>query len=190
MPTVPTTYKNPTGKQNLLTSFNNWIETNVPSAGVSDFTYVFMAEDTTQIFPSVHVQEYNFFNAGSNAFGEVLFEAGSQEEGANNQIMLDISIYHDLSKDASAKKKMYQIRDRIVRGLKKAGHSDDATDALIVSPIEVLDYDNAATQTGIVAYVPTEEDNHIIENPFQPTPEAPTVYRLQLLVKLCWYEMN
>ena len=187
---IPTSYKNPTGKNNVLTSINNWLLTNVPTANAADFTYSFLNDRDTTVFPAVDVKEYNFAAKGMGSFGGVLFEAGAQKEGRDNQLMIDINIYDDIREHADAKKHVYQVRDRLVRGLTQAGNSDDITNVVTVPPIAVLDYDNSEAVTGIVAYVPTEEDNHIAENPFPPTPEQLTVYQLQLIVKLYWYEMN
>lgn len=188
MPPVPTSYKNPTGKQALLTSINNWLNTNVPPANAADFQYGFLISENPAVMPRVDVAEFKYFDPGESAMGGVIFPAATgaqQSRGKENRTMLEIWIYTDQKQDASAKKHMYEIRDRLVYGLTSAGLDDGG-----IPPITVLDPANSNFDTGTVARVMTEEDNFLIENYFPPSGPMPTIHRYQLLAKISWYEMR
>lgn len=196
MPPVPTNYKNPTGKQNVLGSFNKWLETNVPAASAADFVYVFDPEMQPNTFPQVLVTEFQYFNPGATVFGMNVFPSSSYPalvpatQGMLMEIMIQIDIKCDQGADKNAKRTVYQLRDRIKRGLMLAGNSDDITNVVTVPPIAVLDYDNAGAATGIIARVPVEQDNAIQEKYLSPDASAQNLQTIQLLVRLQWYELN
>lgn len=193
---VPVNYTNPTGKQNVLTSLNKWLETNVPAASSSDFVYIFDNEIQANTLPSVQVSEFQYFDPGADFFGMNVFPKSAYpvsspaNQGSRSEMMILIDIKADQGSDVNAKKVIYQIRDRIRRGLMLAGVSDDVTDVQILPPISVLDYDNAAADTGIIAQIPTEQDNCIQEKYLPPDASAENLHSIQLLVRLWWFELN
>ncbi len=198
MPVSPT-YTNPTGFQNVLASINEWLDLNVPanatvqvpSADAGDFHYDFLADADPSLFPRVEVTgPIDNSEPGVNAFGQVVFPNGAQEQGRPNIVTLELNIYTDSSKDPAAKKLAYQIRDRIARGLANAGISKDLDDSVILPPIKVLDYDNAQADTGIVATVMIEDANGLGCRYFPPTGDAATVHRIQVLARVEWYELS
>lgn len=198
MPVSPT-YTNPTGYQNVMASINEWLALNVPANGTvqvpsvdaGDFYYDFLAAGDTAKFPRVSVSgPIDNSEPGINAMGQVVFPNGAQEQGRPNVITIEINIYTDSGKDDSAKKLAYQIRDRLARGLANAGVSKDLDDTVIEPPIKVLDYDNAAADTGIVATVQIENANGLGCRYFPPTAEAPIVHRIQMLARVKWYELS
>ncbi len=201
MPPVDPTYKNPTGKQALLSSFNAWLETNVPSGGSTDFTYSFLQQLQPQKMARVEVSEYQYFTPGQTAFGGIIFPAaGAQQQslGVANRMMVQIDIFADQAPlgaftgtptSLAARKVITQIRDRIVYGLVNAGVTD-STGAVAVPPIPVLDPENSNFDTGTLIRVLTEEDNWKTEKYFPPSPEKPSIHQYQLLFKLEWYEMR
>lgn len=200
MAPVANTYTNPTGFQNVLASINEWLTLNVPangsvavpSANAGDFYYDFLADADTAKFPRVSVSgPIDNPEPGVNAMGQVVFPSGAQEQGRPNVIMLEVNIYTDSSIDDSAKKLLYQIRDRLARGLANAGISKDLDDSVILPPIAVLDYDTGPpTDTGIVATVQIESANGLGCRYFVPTAEAPTVHRIQMMARVNWYELS
>lgn len=185
------TWKNPTGKNNLLTSLNKWMQTNITPANAADFTYFFTAQINPTVFPAVTVDEFPFFDPPFNAFGNVLYPSASytSSQGRLNHAMIDINIYTSVAADSSAKKHLIQIRDRIVAGLTQAGLGDDVTGTQILPPIEVLDYDNGGADTGIAARISIEESNNPIERYYPPSADTPDIHRYQLLFKIQWFEM-
>lgn len=198
MPVLPT-YTNPTGFQNVMASINEWLVLNVPanvtvavpSVDAGDFNYDFVADADTAKFPRVTVTgPIDNPEPGVNAMGQVVFPNGDQEQGRPNVIVIEINIYTDSGQDDSAKKLAYQIRDRVARGLANAGISKDLDDTVILPPIKVLDYDNAAADTGIVATVQIESANGLGCRYFPPTAEASTVHRIQILARVHWYELS
>lgn len=199
MPAVPTSYTNPTGKQNAITSFKNWLVTNVPTAGVSDFTYAFLADvSNPQVFPLVTVTELPYFDPGISSFGMNLFPASSYPvsspatQGTLSKLLMQIEIKTDQGADNSALKKAYKLRDRFKRGLTLAGVSaDDIATTTLVPPILVLDYDTAGNpETGIVLRPCTESDSGIQEIYIPPDEATPNIHTLRLLALLEWYELN
>lgn len=198
MPPVPTAYTNPTGKRALLTSINNWLQTNVPSAGPADFSYGFLQQLGPSVMPRVEVNEFRYYDPSEGAFGGQIFPAagvGQQKRGKPNLAMIDINIFTDQNQTANAKQALYKIRDRLVYGLVNAGVPDfelstPALEVVLVPPILILDPANANFDTGIVAQVMTGDDNFLVENYFPPTAEKPLIHQYQLLVKIGWYEMR
>ena len=198
MPVSPT-YTQPTGFQNVMASLNEWLTLNVPANGTvavpsnnaGDFHYDFVADADTAKFPRVSVSgPIDNPEPGIDAMGQVVYPNGTQEQGRPNVITVEINIYTDSGKDTSAKKLAYQIRDRVARGLANAGVSRDIDDTVILPPIKVLDYDNSAADTGIVATVQIESANGLGCRYFPPTGEAPTVHRIQILARIKWYELS
>jgi hypothetical protein len=190
MPIVTSTYVNPTGRKNVIESINKFLQTNCPPNGASDFTYQFTAQITPTVFPCVQVKEFPFFEKGSIAFGDVLFNSNTagQTEGHESQLMLQIDILTEMT-DPEAKRKMYTIRDRIVRCLTMAGRVNDIDNTEIVPPIKVLDYSNGQADTHVVCWVP-RDDNVIMDRYFEPSPDVPNIHRYQMLIRFNWYEMN
>lgn len=196
---VPTSYTNPTGKQNVLTSFNNWLVTNVPTAGAADFVYDFLAEPSTpQIFAQVSVTELTYFDPGISAFGMNIFPASNYpavtpaKNGTGMCMMVQIEIKADAGVNKSAKQAVYKIRDRFKRALTLAGYSDDEAPGVpLVAPILVLDYGVIPPgDTGIIAHVPVERDNGLQENYIGPDEGTPNIHTMRLLALLEWYELN
>lgn len=196
MPPIPSNYSNPTGKSNVLTSFNKWLALNVPPANDQDFTYVFDNEMQPSPLPTVEVVEFQYFNPGVEFFGMEIFPASTYPsaahatQGSPMELMLQIAIRTDQGQDPNAKFNAYKIRDRIKRALVLAGVSDDISDTVLVDPILVLDYDNAATPTGIIASVPVGQQNAIQERYTPPDGAIPNIHTITLLVRLGWFELN
>jgi len=190
MPVAPT-YKNPTGKNNALTSFNKWLATNVPPANAADCTYAFSSQLLAAVFPRVEVSEFQYFDSSNSAYGMNVFPAGAQKQGKLNQAMIEFNIYDDVVAHSDAKRHIYQVRDRLIHGLTLAGYSDDITNVVAVPPIALLDYDQLTpTDTNILVRVPFEQDNAVIERYYAPTADSPNIHRIQLLIKVEWYELN
>lgn len=181
-----------TGKYTVLTTINEWLLTNVPPAAVTDFVYRF----TNRVSPTpsqtlVSVNEFTFFSPASGAWNEMLFAPGSgpvtpnptyeHVQGQKNQLMLEINIYTKNQQLTNDKFKLYRMRDKLRYALINAGKSDDAGHVLF-PPI-------AMASTNIVARVPIEEDNHILEHYYPPSSEMPDTHRYQMLVKFQWYEL-
>ena len=185
---VPTTYTSPTGFNNAVTSFNKWLATNVPPASAADFIYDFLGQMDSTVFPRVAVTPMDNTEPGISAMDQQLLAAGSQTKGRPNELIFEINIYDDVKANAAAKKHVFQVRDRILRGLANAGISNDA-DVEIQPPIKVLDYDNAGADTGIVLQVLIEQQAGITGRYFPPGAEAPGIHRLQLLVRTKWHEL-
>jgi len=192
MPPVPTSYTNPTGKQALLSSLNDWLVLNVPTSGASDFTYGFLISENPAVMPRVDVNEFKYFDPSETAMGGMIFPAATgaqQSRGKENRTLIEFWISTDQKQSANAKEKMYQIRDRLVYGLNAAG-VDDGAGNVLVPPIAILDPANSSFDTGTVARLMSEEDNYLIENYFPPSAAMPTIHRYQLLAKISWYEMR
>ena len=192
MPPLAPTFLNPTGKNNLFTSINKWMQLNIAPANDADFKYFFTSQVSPTVFPCVTVAEFPYFDPGFNAMGNVIFPSApyTSDQGRVNHAMLDINIYDSVAVDTDAKRNLMRIRDRIIHGLTHAGFTDDITNAEILPPIRVLDYDNGAQDTGIVARVMVEDANHVIERYYPPSADVPDIHRYQILVKFEWYEMN
>lgn len=196
---VPTSYTNPTGKQNVLTSFNNWLMTNVPTAGNADFVYSFLSEvSNPEVFALVTVTEQTYFDPGVGAFGMNVFPhsgypiSSPAMNGTMMCMMLQIEIKADAGVDPAAKQKAYKIRDRIKRGLVLAGVSaDEAPGTALIPPIVVLDYTQTIpADTGIVAWIPVQQDNGLQESYIQPDEGTPNIHTIRILALLEWFELN
>jgi hypothetical protein len=194
---IATSFTNPTGLANLIRSFQKWLETNVPAVGPGPsftraFTYYFTPQIIPPVFPAVTVGEFQYFDKGSTAYGNETFPgagAGQQTQHKQAQTMMDINIYSDLTADPNALLALWKIRDRICAALVRAGESDDVTNIQGVPQITVYDYfQTVPFDTGVIAWVPVNEDNHIIHRYYTPTEETPNIHRYQLLVKLNWLE--
>ncbi len=191
---VAEAFKNKTGKRQALNSINKWLALNIP--GGAQFEYFFLANQTTAKFPRVEVSETQVSDLGASAMGQVVFNAGpnlaipSSDLGTLRPLLLQFDIYAKDGENDNPEELVYFIRDRLIYGLTQAGVTSDLTDAVLVEPIKLLDYEqNPAEDTGIPIWVPTEEDNHIFEQYFPPSGETPDVHQVRLNVKFYWWEL-
>lgn len=193
MPPVPVNFTNPTGKQALLYSLRKWLVANVLTAGDDDFQWSFLEELQPSVMPRIELTDFRFFDPGATAYGDNIFPAalpGQQKEGRINRCMVQFDIYTDQSKATDALEHVYQLRDRLVYALENSGMSRNSDNTEVLPPITVVDPENADFDTGTVARMKTEEDNHLIENYYGPNTERPNIHQVQLIAKLEWFEMR
>lgn len=195
MPAVDPGFTNPTGKNNLVTSFNKWLELNVPTAGADDFVYDFLHDQDPQVFPRVDVYEVSDASRAATSFGKTIAPFNTHPtlnpatEGQQSAITMQVDIQTDDRRSKTAKRDMYKIRDRFRYGFDNAGVADDVTGAEKVPPILVLDFDDGAAETGIIAQV-SLEDGAIQETYVPPEEGKPSIHLLSLTVRLEWFELN
>jgi hypothetical protein len=200
---VPANYTNPTGKQNVMNSFKQWLKDNVASGGApNDFTFYLAAGQVPAQYPAVTVEEFQFFEPEADAMGMQVFPASSypigspSTQGSKNELQMMIEIMtaqgntDGLGTQQGALKQLYQLRDRFRRALVLAGVCDDVTGNQIVPPIYLLDYDNGAAPTGIICELLPTSGTGLQERYIKPDNAQQQIHRYQLLVKLRWYEMN
>lgn len=193
MPALPANFTNPTGKQALLYSVKKWLVTNMLAANDADFQWGFLQELAPSVMPRIELTDFRYFDPSVTAFGDNVFPAassGMQKEGRLNRCMLQFDIYTDQQQAADAYKHAYQLRDRLVYCLENAGITRDSDNTEVLPPIKVLNPEASDFDTGTVARLMTEEDNHVIENYYAPNAERPNVHQVQLIAKLEWFEMR
>ncbi len=177
-----------TGKQNALTAFNTWLQTNVPAA--DGFTYFFDQALDPTVYPSVEVSEFKFFDPGESALGGQIFEAGpdGSTQGSLMRVVMELNIRTNGATDTSYVAHARQMRDWIIYALRNAGVWSDDQNKVLFPPILILD--SSSNATGICLRPMTEVDNWAIENFYAPEPPDTLIARYQLMIRLEWYEMR
>ena len=177
------------GEQELWSSVNDWLTTNVPAAGTPAFTYFFDEALDPAKFPQVNVSQFNSFEPGDTALGGVIFTNNptGRIQGKVNRAILAIDIRDDGSVHNNALQTVRQLRDAFEYALINAGVFSEADNAVLFPPIVVKDSGGSTTNT--FARVMTESDNAIIKNFYSPKPPETQIVRYQLLFKMEWYEL-
>ncbi len=142
-PAVPTTYTNPTGLQNAMTSVCKWMQANIPASG---FAYQFLSQLQGIKPPYVSVTDFSLPQPGNTAYGkEINPDApnGQQQTGRESNAMLEINIRTDITIDGNAVENLRKIRDRIIYGLTNAGVPNDIDNSIPVPAISLLNYSAA-----------------------------------------------
>jgi hypothetical protein len=186
-----------TGKFNALSSFRYWLETNVPPTSVTpNWTYTFLQQLTNTSFPIVQVTEYMSPDPGSDSLGMIVApyavypSSAPATEGSPQRMGVKISIQDDITVDVNALQTIYQIRDQIRHALILAGQANDATGAVAIPNVEIMDYaQSPALDTGFSVEI-EDEAGSIIERYIPPDETTPNLHTVELLVRLGWMEMN
>lgn len=194
---IPKDFEASSGKQNLMSSINEWL-TNVVRGGKEedgdlsvdqDFYWAFDCPIAPQRFPSIAISEVGLFDTGKRAFDDNLVgftEDGKPIRAVRNQTLVEISCWHqDDDNFGGATKKVRELRDRIVYALEFAGTTNDKEDGFIIPPIKMIDfYQESKPVIGIIRLDP---NGNAINEKFLIDPINQQLKRYKLLIRF-WYD--
>ena len=195
---IPADFKASSGKQNLMSSLNEWLMEIVKGGHIGDtplgtgkdFYWAFNSPIAPLNMPAVGVSEIGLFDIGKRAFDGNLvgFTAdGTPIRAVRNQTLVEINCWAtDSDTFGGATKKVYELRDRIVFALEFAGTMNDAEDGFIVPPIKLLDFSqDSKPVVGIIQLDPT---GNAINEKFLIDPVVQNIRRYKLLVRFLYDE--
>ena len=195
---IPGDFKASSGKQNLISSINDWLVDVVRGGKVDDgalisgqdFYWFFDYPIAPQRFPCIAVSEIGLFDIGKRAFDENLVgftEDGKPIRAVRNQTLIEISCWHqDDDNFGGATKKVRELRDRIVYALEFAGTMNDKEDGFIIPPIKLIDFYQESKP--IIGIVRIDPNGNAINEKFLIDPINQQLKRYKLLIRVQYDE--
>lgn len=198
---LPSGFVPPTGKQNVITSFNKFLIAEIGGGQVHDgiatalpggktFWWFFDYPIAPLLFPSISVAEVGLFNRGELAIDRVIGHdtAGKPIKGTRNQTLIEVNCWaKDTPESAQAAKTVRELRDKLVYVLSNAGEFDDTTETLVVPPIYLKDYGQVGEP--VVGKVIVDRTDNSINEKFIVDAADQNIKRYKLLVRVFWFEL-
>jgi len=198
---LPSGFKPKAGKQNVVSSFNQFLVDQIGGGqvydGIStqlpvgkDFWWFFDYPLSGLQFPSVSTTEPGLFTRSPIALDRVLkFDSmGKPVKGDRNQTLIEINCWaEDTATQADATKIVRELRDRIFYVLRNAGEIDEDTGALIVPPIELKDFSQPTPP--LVGTIQVDTADNAIDEKYIVDPVDQNIKRYRLLVRIFWFEL-
>lgn len=196
-------FQNPTGKQSLISSFNQFLVDEIGGGFVYDgittelpvdktFFWLFDYPLSGSTFPAISTTEIGLFSRAPIAFDRLLkinASTGKAIKGDINQTLIEINCWaKDTTSSAQAAKTVREFRDRVNYVLKNAGELDeDNPGQFIVPPIRLKDYTQPApTEIGKIRL---DLADNAIDEKFIVDSVDMNIKRYKLLVRILWYEL-
>lgn len=193
--------KSPSGKANLLTSFNNFLVDNVASGQIHNGVqtdlpagkthwWFFGFPLTAMLFPAITVVDVGLFTPGERAFDRLLGTDanGNIVKGTRNQTLIEISCWaKDTSEQANGEQVVRELRDAVMYVLLNAGDSKADESGFIVPPVLLKNYYKNPVETVGAIYI-DRASNSINEKFIVDSIDA-NVKRYRLLVRVFWDEI-
>ena len=196
-------FVNPTGKQNLLSSINQFFVDQIGGGQVYDgitttlgvgktFFWFFDYPLSGLLFPSISTTEVGLFSKAPIALDRVIdFDkiTGLPIKGERNQTLIEINCWEkDTPTKADATKVVREFRDRLNYVLKNAGEIDEANPGqFIVPPIDLKDFNQPSPP--VVGKVQLDLADNAIDEKFIVDAVDQNIKRYKLLVRVFWFEL-
>lgn len=190
----------PSGKQNLMSSINEFLIANIPEGEVYDgqattlsagkeFFWLFEYPLSGQTFPSISISEVGLFSLAPIALERLLgFDsAGKAIKGERNQTLVEINCWaRDTAEKADATKVVRELRDKVYFVLKNAGEFDEDTDSFVVPPIELKDFSQPSPP--VEGKITVDRADNSIDEKYIVDADDQNIKRYKLLVRMFWFE--
>lgn len=195
---IPSSFRAASGKQNLMSSFNEWLMEVVRGGQVGDaslaagkdFYWAFNYPLVPLNMPAVGVSEIGLFDVGKRAFDGNLVgftPDGRPIRAVRNQTLIEINCWHaDSDNFGGATKKVYELRDRIAFALEFAGTPSDNDEGFIVPPIYMRDFSTEGKP--VVGLIQLDPAGNAINEKFLVDPVVQNLRRYKLLVRVLYDE--
>ena len=200
---IPANFINPTGKQNLISSINQFMVDQIDGGfvydgittalpGGKDFFWFFDYPLSGLVFPSISTTEVGLFSLSPIAFDRVIEldkTTGKAIKGDRNQTLIEINCWaKDTPEKADATKVVRILRDRVHYVLKNAGEVDeDNPGQFIVPPIDLKDFSQSSPP--VVGKVQVDLADNAIDEKFIVDAIDQNIKRYKLLVRMFWLEL-
>lgn len=191
----------PSGKQNLISSINEFLVANIPEGEVYDgqattlsggkeFFWLFEYPLSGEVFPSISISEVGLFSLAPIALDRLLGidSTGKAIKGERNQTLIEINCWaKDTDEKADATKVVRELRDKVYFILKNAGEFDEDTDSFVVPPIDLKDFSQGVPP--VVGKVTVDRADNSIDEKYIVDAESQNIKRYKLLVRVFWFEL-
>lgn len=191
----------PSGKQNLISSINEFLVSNIPEGEVYDgqattlsvgkeFFWLFDYPLSGEVFPSISISEVGLFSLAPIALDRLLdFDStGKAIKGERNQTLIEVNCWaKDTDEKADATKVVRELRDKVYFILKNAGEFDEDTDSFVVPPIDLKDFSQGVPP--VVGKVTVDRSDNSIDEKYIVDAESQNIKRYKLLVRVFWFEL-
>jgi len=200
---LPLSFTHPTGKQNVISSFNQFFVDEIEGGEVHDGTSTTLTGSNTffwlfdyplsgLVFPSISITEVGLFNRAPIAFDRLLEidkTTGKAIKGDINQTLIEINCWaKDIATKADATKVVREFRDKINYLLKNAGEIDeDNPGQFIVPPIALKDFSQPSPP--VLGKIRVDNADNSIDEKYLVDEVDQNVKRYRLLVRIFWYEI-
>lgn len=200
---LPSNFTHPTGKQNVLSSLNQFFIDEIGGGEVHDgtatdptgpnvFFWLFDYPLSGLVFPSISTTEVGLFSRAPIAFDRLLEidkTTGKPIKGDINQTLVEINCWaKDTPVKADATKVVRELRDRINFVLKNAGEIDeDNPGQFIVSPINLKDFSQPTPP--VLGKIRVDNVDNSIDEKFLVDEVDQNIKRYRLLVRIFWFEL-
>lgn len=199
---IPSSFVNPTGKQNVISSINNFLIDQIGGGEVYDgestslsggntFFWMFDYPLSGMVFPSISISEIGLFSRQPRALGRVLGidkTTGKPIKGDRNQTLIEINCWaKDTPSKADATKVVRELRDKVNYVLINAGEFDEDTDSLVIPPIQLKDFSQPSPP--VVGVIELDRTDNSIDEKYIVDADDQNIKRYKLLVRLFWSEL-
>ena len=186
----------PTGKNNMLASLRDYLQTNMPLVvGNPTTPYTIQLEqyENAESYPSISFEDLGVPSMGGHAFDD--FVGNGLDDNGNPtvyygkiaQTIVELNCQSQLNDSTKALQQCYQMRDQLEQLFMFSGRVDH-TGSQVLPPISLKNYDVAGNPiTGSVIWAPMEKDSIWMES-FVGTDQArPGIKRLSIRVRIYWH---
>lgn len=200
---IPASFISPTGKQNLISSLNQFLVDEIGGGEVHDgtattpsggntFFWLFDYPLSGLVFPSISTTEIGLFSEGPIALGRVLAHdkiTGLPIKGERNQTLMEINCWaKDTPEKADATKAVRELRDKVNYVLTNAGEIDEANPGtFVVPPIDLKDFSQPSPP--VVGKIRLDSADNSIDEKFIVDAIDQNIKRYRLLVRVFWFEL-
>ncbi len=200
---IPASFVPPTGKTNVIASFNQFLideigggqvytGTNDDLTGGNIFFWLFDMPLSGLVFPSITTSEVGLFNRAPIAFDrllEISKSTGKAIKGDINQTLIEINCWaKGTAEKADATKVIRQFRDKVNYVLKNAGEIDeDNPGTFIVPPIDLKDFSQPSPP--VLGKIRVDNADNSIDEKYIVDEVDQEIKRYKFLVRIFWYEL-
>ena len=199
---LPASFLPKAGKQNLMSSFNQFLVEQLEGGQVHDglsttlpagktFWCLFGYPLTGLVFPSISVTEVGLFSRGELALDRVLGHdaVGKPVKGTRNQTLIEVNCWaKDTPESAQAEKTVRELRDTVIYALTNAGEVDESTGLLVVPAITLRDFGQAGEP--MVGTITVDRTDNAINEKFIVDAADQNIKRYRLLIRVFWNELT
>ncbi len=200
---LPSGFTHPTGKQNVISSINQFLVDEIGGGQVYDgitttlsggntFFWFFDYPLSGLLFPSISTMEVGLFSKGPIALDRLLgFDkvTGKPIKGERDQTLIEINCWaKDTAAQADSTKVIRELRDKVRYVLQNAGEIDeDNPGQFIVPPIDLKDFSQGTPP--VVGKIRVDTADNAIDEKYIVDAGNQEIKRYRLLVRIFWFEL-